>query len=124
MGLNAKQINDLSTGVKLATELKSSGINLRKFLTILGYIRSENGKAVTPDKYLKPDKINSLLFEVRIYELPLEYYTNNWDVTDDDLVNDIYMDDIKGVEKLESILNDYITDFSELKPEWLVDTLL
>ena len=124
MGLNAKQINDLSTGVKLATELKSSGINLRKFLTILGYIRSENGKAVTPDKYLKPDKINSLLFEVRIYELPLEYYTNNWDVTDDDLVNDIYMDDIKGLEKLESILNDYITDFSELKPEWLVDTLL
>lgn len=124
MGLNAKQINDLSTGVKLATELKSSGINLRKFLTILGYIRSENGKAVTPDKYLKPDKINSLLFEVRIYELPLEYYTNNWDVTDDDLVNDIYMDDIKGLEKLESILNDYITDFSELKPEWSVDTLL
>ncbi len=124
MGLNAKQINDLSTGVKLAAELKSSGVNLRKFLTILGYIRSENGKAVTPDKYLKPDKINRLLFEVRVYELPLEYYTNKWDVTDDDLVNDIYMDDIKGLEKLESILNDYITDFSELKPEWLVDTLL
>jgi hypothetical protein len=61
---------------------------------------------------------------VRIYELSIEYYINEWDVTEDDLVNEIYIDDIEGIEKLEVILNKYITDYSELKPEWCSENLL
>ena len=34
MGLNTKQINELSIGIKLAIELAASQLNLRKFLTI------------------------------------------------------------------------------------------
>ena len=124
MGLNIKQINDLCTGVKLAIELKASELNLRKFLTIQSYIYNDKGYAIKPDKYLKTNKINEIFFEVRIYELSIEYYINEWDVTEDDLVNEIYIDDIEGIEKLEVILNKYITDYSELKPEWCSENLL
>lgn len=61
---------------------------------------------------------------MRIYELSIEYFINEWDVTEDDLVNEIYIDDIEGIEKLEVILNKYITDYSELKPEWCSENLL
>lgn len=60
MGLNIKQINDLCTGVKLAIELKSSELNLRKFLTIQSYIYNDKGYAIKPDKYLKTNKINEI----------------------------------------------------------------
>ena len=123
MGLDSKQINDLSIGIKLAKELKASELCYRKFSTIQGYIYNDKGHAIKPDKFLKANKINDILFEVRIYELSIEYYTNGWDVTEDDLVNEIYIDDIKGIEELELILNKYITDYSDLKPEWYSDNL-
>lgn len=37
---------------------------------------------------------------MRCYELSVDYYTNNWDVTEDDLASEVYQDDIKGITKM------------------------
>ena len=123
MQLNTKQINNLCTGVKLATELKTENVNLRKFLTVQGYSYDDNGKIIRLKKILSLSTLDNIYFEVRCYELSVDYYTNNWDVTEDDLASEVYQDD-KGIEALEVELSNYIQDFSVLKPEWECDNLL
>lgn len=124
MKLDTKQINNLCTGVKLATELKSENPNLRKFITIQGYSYNVDGKIIGLEKVLKPSIIDNIYFELRCYELSIDYYINNWDVTEDDLESEVYQDDIKGIEALEMELSNYIQDYSVLKPEWYCDNLL
>lgn len=124
MQLDTKQINNLCTGVKLATELKTENINLRKFLTVQGYSYDDNGKIIRLKKMLRSSTLDNIYFELRCYELSVDYYTNNWDVTEDDLASEVYQDDIKGIEALEVELSNYIQDFSVLKPEWECDNLL
>ncbi|MDE5596723.1 MAG: UPF0175 family protein [Lachnospiraceae bacterium] len=80
-----KQINNLCTGVKLAVELKAKEDNLRKFLTVQGYCYNADGQVIRLEKVLnKPDFLDAIYFEVRCYELSVDYYTNHWDVTEDD----------------------------------------
>lgn len=122
--LDTKQINNLCTGVKLATELKSENPNLRKFITIQGYSYNVDGKIIGLEKVLKPSILDNIYFELRCYELSIDYYINNWDVTEDDLESEVYQDDIKGIEALEMELSNYIQDYSVLKPEWYCDNLL
>ncbi len=124
MQLSTKQINNLCTGVKLATELKTENVNLRKFLTVQGYSYDDNGKVIRLKKMLSSSTLDNIYFEVRCYELPVDYYANNWDVTEDNLASEVYQDDIKGIEALEVELSNYIQDFSVLKPEWECDNLL
>lgn len=124
MQLDTKQINNLCTGVKLATELKSSNPNLRKFLTIQGYSYDADGEVIELEKVLKKSNLDTAYFEVRCYEISIEYYDNHWDVTEDDLSSQIYHDDIKGITALESELKEYIDDYSVLKPEWYCENLL
>ena len=124
MQLDTKQINNLCTGVKLATELKSENPNLRKFITIQGYSYNVDGKIIGLEKVLKPSILDNIYFELRCYELSIDYYINNWDVTEDDLESEVYQDDIKGIEALEMELSNYIQDYSVLKPEWYCDNLL
>lgn len=124
MQLDTKQINNLCTGVKLATELKSSNPNLRKFLTIQGYSYDADGEVIELEKVLKKSNLDTVYFEVRCYEISIEYYDNHWDVTEDDLSSQIYHDDIKGIVALESELKEYIDDYSVLKPEWYCENLL
>ena len=116
--MDTKQINNLCIGVKLATELKSENLNLRKFLTVQGYSYDHNGKIIRLKKVLRENTQDNIYFEVRCYELSKDYWTNNWDVTEDDLASEIYADDIKGIERLKMELSKYINDFSVLKPEW------
>ncbi len=123
--LDTKQINNLCTGVKLAVELKSEEDKLRKFLTVQGYRYNADGQVVRLEKVLnRPDFLDTIYFEVRCYELSVDYYTNHWDVTEDDLASEVYLDDIKGLRALETVLSDYIQDYSVLRPEWECDNLL
>lgn len=124
MSLDIKQINNLCTGVKLATELKAEKPNLRKFLTIQGYSYNNDGKIIELDKIIKPDILDTIYFELRCYELSIDYYIYNWDVTEEDLASEVYKDDIKGIKELEKELSKYIQDYSVLKPEWYSDNLL
>lgn len=122
--LDTKQINNLCTGVKLATELKSINSNLRKFLTVQGYSYDADGEIIELKKVLNKSILNNIYFELRCYEISIDYYTNHWDVTEDDLSSQIYQDDIKGIDALELELKEYIEDFSALKPEWYCENLL
>ena len=123
--LDMKQINNLCTGVKLAVELKSEEDKLRKFLTVQGYCYNADGQVIRLEKVLnRPDFLDTIYFEVRCYELSVDFYTNHWDVTEDDLASEVYLDDIKGIKALETVLSDYIQDYSVLRPEWECDNLL
>lgn len=122
--LDTKQINNLCTGVKLAVELKSENVNLRKFLTVQGYCYNADGQVTGLKKVLRPDTLDSIYFEVRCYELSVDYYTNHWDVTEDELASEVYLDDIKGIKALEEVLSSYIRDYSVLRSEWECDNLL
>lgn len=124
MKLDTKQINNLCTGVKLATELKATNSNLRKFLTVQGYSYDTDGEIIELNKVLNKSILNDIYFELRCYEISIDYYINHWDVTEDDLSSQIYKDDIKGIDKLELELKEYIEDFSVLKPEWYCENLL
>ncbi len=115
MKLDIRQINNLYTGVKLAAELKPSDCNLRKFLTVQGYTYNVNGEIIGFNKIL-----NKNIF----YEISIDYYINQWDVTEDSLTNQIYKDNIKGIDALELQLKNYIEDFSVLRPEWYCENLL
>lgn len=124
MHFDTKQINNLRTGVKLATELKSSSSGLRKFLTIHGYSYSNEGKRSRLKKVLYNNILDNIYFELQCYEISIDYYSNNWDVVEENFESEIYLDDIKGIEALEIELKNYIDDFSVLKPEWYCDNLL
>ena len=124
MQLDTKQINNLCTGVKLAAELESVSPNLRKFITVQGYSYSADGKVINLTKVLNSNTLYNIYFELRCYELSNDYFINDWDVTEDDLVSEVYQDDIKGIDALETELSNYIQDFSVLKPEWYCDNLL
>lgn len=122
--LDVKQINNLRTGVKLATELEASNSDLRRFLTIQGYTYDEKGAIIKLEKILNVNILGNIYFELRCYEISVDYYINHWDVTEDDLTSQLYQDDIKGIDALEVELGKYIEDFSVLKPEWYCDNLL
>ena len=123
MHLNITQRNNLRTGVNLAAELPSSSPNLRKFITIHSYSYNPDGRRVKLGKILNAVCLDDVYFELRCYELPIDYI-NSWDVTEDDLTNKIYLDDIKGVELLENELQKYLPNFSALVPEWHCDVPL
>lgn len=124
MELNIKQKNNLLTGVKLAVELEASETGLKRFITVFGYLYNEEHKFQELTNVIKTGLDEEVYFEIRCYEIPVEYYDNHWDVTDDILINDELIDDIKGIKALENELKNYIDDFSILKPEWYCDNLL
>ena len=122
--LDTQQINNLCTGVKLATELKTLNSDFRKFLTVQGYRYNDDGEIIELNKVINKSILNDIYFELRCYEISIDYYINHWDVTEDNLLNQIYQDDIKGIDALELELKKYIEDFAIMKPEWYCENLL
>ena len=69
-------------------------------------------------KVLNTDKCETAIFQIRFYELPEEFITNSWDVTEDVLTEDKTIDQLQGIPVLEKELKEYLNDFSVLVPEW------
>ena len=67
---------------------------------------------------INTDKRENAYFQIRIYELPKEFISSGWDVTEDVLTEDTVLDMIQGIPKLEETLGYYLDDFSALEPEW------
>ena len=109
---------------KLATELKTLNSDFRKFLTVQGYRYNDDGEIIELNKVINKSILNDIYFELRCYEISIDYYINHWDVTEDNLLNQIYQDDIKGIDALELELKKYIEDFAIMKPEWYCENLL
>lgn len=122
LSLNINQINNLCTGVVLATELKSKNPELRKFLIVEAYSYNSNNEIIRMDKFVKEEKLNNIYFEIICYEMLIGYENYFWD-TDYYLKNKFCKNNIKGIEQLKIELGDYIQDYSILKPEWYCEDL-
>lgn len=118
MGFSTEQINNLITGNALAAELTASRLGLRKFIVVSGFELNERGQWKRLSKVLNTDKCETAIFQIRCYELPEEFITNSWDVTEDVLTEDKIIDQLRGIQALERELEKYLDDFSVLVPEW------
>lgn len=112
---STQQINNLINGTGLATEVVSTSDDKRAFIKI---------KAVYTTSFINTTDITKLRFWMRKYEIDKEYIENDWDVTDDELVNSVHIKGIEGLEKLEDTLANYLSDFSVLDVEWKCDNPL
>jgi hypothetical protein len=79
---------------------------------------------VEGNTYLNTTNPEIIRFWLRRYEIPCDYIDNDWDVTDDDLVDSIHIANIVGISQLEQILAQYLDDFSKLDSEWKCDNPL
>lgn len=120
-GLNEMQKKNLITGVKLASELEASRKDLRCFISTFAYQYNEFEEYVEMTKYLNVVKDENIFFSLRKYEIPDEYIKNGWYPSDDDLVNSVYVEDIRGYKNLENEILKYTSDMSLLEPEWKCD---
>lgn len=116
--LNETQIKSLVTGVKLACELEASDYNLRCFISIFAYQYNELGEYVEMSKFLKTINDEDIFFILRKYEIPDEFIKNGWYASEGDLVNSVYIEDIRGCKNVENELLKYMSDLSLLEPEW------
>lgn len=62
MVLSQKQKNELLTGIRLATELKSSSENLKKFLVISAYQYNSDRKIIKLNRILNKNYANLKIY--------------------------------------------------------------
>ena len=118
MKLSIKQIDDLITACTLAAELKPTDSRLRHFITVFGYELSTEGHYREITKTISEQKVQSTYFQIRDYEIPVEYYDNGLEISDSILESDRILEGICGIYNLEEELTRYLSDFSLLIPEW------
>jgi len=119
--LDTRQINMLMTGQSLAIEIASTSNSMRAFVVIGAYKRSEHIGGARLSKYLNsPDK-SEAIFWLRKYEIKRQYVDDECYVSDDELVNSVFMDNIKDISQLERELSKYLCDYSRLDAEWKCD---
>lgn len=117
MKLSVKQINNLITGCTLAAELKPTDSRLRHFITVFGYELSAEGHYRQISRTISEQKVQSTYFQIRDYEIPVEYYHNGLEISDSILKNDRILEGICGIYDLEEELTRYLSDFALLIPE-------
>jgi hypothetical protein len=120
---NPFQRNNLITGIHLATEIQSSSPGLRAFVVVGAYIQSSSGKHAKPSKSLNVEQDN-LRFWLRRYEVNRNLLETDKYIADQDLLNPVYIEDIKSIEQLEAELWKYSGDFSLMVVAWKVDNPL
>jgi hypothetical protein len=113
---SVKQLNNLLIGTSLAVEIPSSSEELRAFIVVSSTV-SKRDKGYN---YLNK-KNKDIEYCYRKYEIPKEYIENDWDVSDDELINSIHITGIKNIKELEEKLCNYIEDLSVLEGEWKCD---
>ncbi|WHY17301.1 hypothetical protein QNH28_17520 [Paenibacillus sp. G2S3] len=106
---DTRQINNLMTGVGLACELEANTEMNRAFVKV---------QVINEQKYLNKLEPESARFYLRKYEVLTTYLENEWDVTDDELVESIHEINIIGIKNLEKYLAKYLDDFGRLVCEW------
>ena len=119
--LNQQQIKNLTTGVTLAAEIKSSCYDLRAFISIFAYQYNELNQYMKMSKYLKTVKDEDIYFVLRKYEVSKEIIRNGWFLSEEDLINSIFIKDINGYIKIENELLKYISDLNILQADWKCD---
>ena len=124
MKLSQEQINNLITGVALATEITASASNLRHFVRIKGYAVNGQGKRERLSNVLNSNKVQTTFFSIQDYEVQSLYLENNYDVTEEDCEKYSYIDNLQGITNAELELIKHLQDFTALVPEWNCDNPL
>ena len=123
MDFSTKQINELITGVQLSAEIQSSSPELRRFISVCGYAnKGHHGKRL--DKIINNEKLATTAFWIQDYEVSIEYIEKDWEIPDNEIVNNYYLSDIIGIENLKEELLKRISDLSILIPHWKCDAPL
>lgn len=120
--LDIKQVNNLITGNCLAVEIKSSLDDSRAFVVVGAYRQDGHLGGASVSKFLNSKDKSDTLFWFRKFEVKKEYIDNDWDVTDDELINSVHMKNIKEICQLENELSKYLDDYSCLDLEWKTDS--
>ncbi|WP_239616874.1 hypothetical protein [Cohnella mopanensis] len=121
--LSQNQMNNLMTGTSLAAELVSAHPDFRSFISTSGYLKCKTKKKFISRSLNSAEK-DDIYFYIRKYEINTIYLDNDWDVTDDEIVNSVHLIDIKGIENLERQLKLMIDDLSILEGDWKCDNPL
>lgn len=106
---DTKQINNLISGNALATEILAKSEEHRAFVVV---------KAIATSKQLNTTDTSTMRFWMRKYEIPSVYIENDWDVSDEELVDSVHVKDILGLDQLEQMLTQYLEDFAKMDVEW------
>jgi hypothetical protein len=111
--LNMRQKNNLLIGNDLAAEVTASNNDFRAFVSIGSYLPSPGGGR-RPSKILNAKNQDKIRFWLRKYEIHKDYIENMWDVTDNNLRNSSFRNEISSLDELEAELGKYLEDFSQL----------
>ncbi len=123
--LDEMQIKQLTVDTTLAAEFKSNNIELRGFISVFAYQYKEPktvgnpfGNYVYFDKFIKNVDMDYVFFRLRKYEIAKVHMESNYEIHESYLIDEIRVDEIKGIENIEKELLKYIDDLSVLQPWW------
>lgn len=119
--LSIKQINNLITGNALAIEIPSSSEDMRAFVVIRAYKDNGHIYGSRVSKFLNSKDKKDTLYVLRKYEIKKEVFENDWDVSEDELINSVTIKNISSIEELEIKLSAYLDDYTGLDTEWKCD---
>lgn len=124
MELNIKQINELLNGVVLACELNSKTPEIRKFLTVKSFHALSKGKYIPWNNTIKFCNTDDVVFIIHYYSVFSNFIENDYDIGEEDLVEDIIIDNIYSWNELYHKLSEIIDNFDILTPQWNCDNPL
>jgi len=100
-------------------EIPSTSDDARAFIVLGAYRYDENGRATAVSNFLSID--DNTRFFLRTGEIEIEYIENDWCIADEDIINSVYINNIKSIKELEYELSKLLDDFSGLDVAWKCD---
>ncbi len=121
MELSIKQRNELLTGVVLAQELKPVIDGTRRFITVKSFKVNGNGFECWTKQLPQNGDYDRAIFTMKVYSIDADYIEKDFDVDENDTSEYSCTDEIKSFELLYIELSKYLSDFTDLKPQWYCD---
>lgn len=119
-----KQINNLLTGIILACELPTQDETNRRFITVHSFEYNSNGELLCWDKKIKSQQEgNYALFRIHVYTVPSEYIQKDYDILEDELMENKLIEVI-GWQELYDNLSIYVKELNKFVPQWHCDNPL
>jgi hypothetical protein len=116
---NIDQRNNLIIGTSLAAEIPASTLELKAYI-VIGSYDIKNGRASASSRILNRDQ-DDLRFWLHKYEIDKKYLGSTDEIAEEQLVHNIFKNDIQDIEQLEREVEKYLDDFSLLQIQWKFD---
>lgn len=124
MKFDERQVNNLLTGVVLVCELPTT-VNNRRFITVRSFNSNLHGNLLCWDKTIKSYNDGyRAIFEIHVYTVPVEYIEKDYDINEESLIENSYIENIIGWEQLYANLSIYVKELQKFVPQWHCDNPL